>query len=397
MRILDKYMDFEGKTDLRNLATERQGPCVSIFMPTREFGANLQAELLRLQQLLDQAVVELVAQGLSLAKAQEMLAPTRSHMENSQHFLQKRSAGLAIFLAPGTSLVYHLPLVVKEIVKVGEHFYLEPLFSWLSGDGKFYLLALSQNQVKFFRGTRSTLEPVALPDVPHSWAEVQPYSEAESMRQVHSGGSSGLGSRHPAPVYTGQGSTGDEKLIKQEIAQFLQQVDRAVNQVLAGQTAPLLVAGVDMLRGLYKEITHYHYLLPDPISGNPDHVSVEALQARAWNIVAPLFQQSRQQAILLYRQLAGTQVGRTTRTLRLALLSAYEQRIDTLFVAADAQQSGTFDPATRVIEIDEQPQVGDEDLINLAAIYTLRNHGIVYVVEPGELPDAAPMAAILRY
>lgn len=42
----------------------------------------------------------------------------------------------------------------------------------------------------------------------------------------------------------------------------------------------------------------------------------------------------------------------------------------------------------------EEP--GDEDLLNAAAIQTLLNGGTVYAVEPEQVPDTAPLAAIFR-
>jgi hypothetical protein len=40
---------------------------------------------------------------------------------------------------------------------------------------------------------------------------------------------------------------------------------------------------------------------------------------------------------------------------------------------------------------------GDEDLLDLAAMYTLLRRGTVYAVAPEQMPDRTPAAAILRY
>jgi hypothetical protein len=43
------------------------------------------------------------------------------------------------------------------------------------------------------------------------------------------------------------------------------------------------------------------------------------------------------------------------------------------------------------------PELGDEDLLNVAAVKTLLTGGTVYAVPPDEMPDAASVAAVLRY
>ena len=42
-------------------------------------------------------------------------------------------------------------------------------------------------------------------------------------------------------------------------------------------------------------------------------------------------------------------------------------------------------------------KIGDEDLLESAAIQTLLNGGTVHTVEPEKIPDAGPLAAVFRY
>ncbi|WP_206602860.1 hypothetical protein [Leptolyngbya ohadii] len=54
-------------------------------------------------------------------------------------------------------------------------------------------------------------------------------------------------------------------------------------------------------------------------------------------------------------------------------------------------------PVFRFIAIHPQPEIGDENLLDLAALHTLINGGTVYAGEPGSVPDDQPLAAVLRY
>jgi hypothetical protein len=45
----------------------------------------------------------------------------------------------------------------------------------------------------------------------------------------------------------------------------------------------------------------------------------------------------------------------------------------------------------------EEAELGDQDLLDFAAVHTLLNGGTVYAVEPGRVPDGALLVAIFRY
>jgi len=398
MRIADKQMDLFGKVALQSLLIEQATPCVSIFMPTFDpSDVDHQSAALRLTQLLELAEARLVAGGMHRGEAREMLAPGYALDQHDPHFWQYQSDGLALFLTPNQFVSYRLPLVFASQVVVDKHFYVTPLLPLLSGDGTFYLLALSQNHVRLFQGSRYTMQQIALDHAPHSLAEAQRYDQVEPVRQVHTVGSGATGGRYATAVFTGQGSAADEKLVKKAIEQFLRQVDRAVREVLVGQSAPLLVASVDMLRGLYHEVSDYSFLLDVHMDGNPDRLSTDELHARAWELIAPSFQMNRYLALEHFQQLVGQGDTHAVHTLRQVVLDAYEKRIDTLFVVEGAETWGSFDPATLAISIDYAAQNNSEALLNLAAIYTLRNRGIVYTVRANELPNQVQTAAILRY
>jgi hypothetical protein len=111
--------------------------------------------------------------------------------------------------------------------------------------------------------------------------------------------------------------------------------------------------------------------------------------------VQPHFQLAQQGAADQYRQLVGT--GRASGDISAIVTAAYDGRIATLFVAITVQQWGIFRSESREVEVHQEAAAGDEDLLDVAATYTLLRRGTVYAVAPEYLPDATPAAAILRY
>ena len=109
----------------------------------------------------------------------------------------------------------------------------------------------------------------------------------------------------------------------------------------------------------------------------------------------PLFLRQQSEAIAEYQRLAGT--GRTSNALQEVVAAAYHGRVGSLFVAIGTQCWGSFSPGTDAVQVSKDLRPGDEDLLNLATIHTLANAGAVHALRPEQLPDNAPLAAVLRY
>jgi len=336
----------------------------------------------------------LLAGGLRPQQAQELLAPVQQLLADYD-FWQHQSAGLALFVAPTMFRLYRLPLAFEELVVVAQRFHIKPLLQLLSSDGLFYVLALSQNQVRLLECTRYSVMEVDLPHVPQSRNEALKYDVVERQLQFHTRtqpfAAPGMGQRDA--MFHGHGVGIDDT--KDRIVEFFRQVDHGLSEVLEHKQAPLVLAGVEYLLPLYKEVTTYTYVVQSSVTGNPEGLRAEMLQERAWTLVEPLFRKDLEDAVARYRRYAGT--GLALSDLKEVILAAYHGRVETLFVACNMQQWGTFDPETQDIQVAPEAAPEHEDLLDCAALYTFLNSGTVYAAPPDQLPDAAPLAAVLRY
>ena len=77
--------------------------------------------------------------------------------------------------------------------------------------------------------------------------------------------------------------------------------------------------------------------------------------------------------------------------------ASHAGKIENLFVTVGLQKWGKFDPQADEVTISSERKSDDESLQNLAAINTLKKGGTVYVVNPEEAPDKAPLCATYRY
>lgn len=324
-----------------------------------------------------------------------LLEPVRGLLENELFWLHPDD-GLAVFRSAELFRTYWLPGRFKEQAVVARHFYLKPLLPFLIDDGRFYLLALSHNHVRLIEGTRYSASEVALPEaVPRSLAEAMRYDESDNELQYHSSSSGavvGKGGRR-ATAFHGQGVGIDDE--KERLLRYFQQIDRGLHAKLVDERAPLVLAAVAYLFPLYREANTYPRLLEEGVPGNPDRLSLETLHKRAWTIVGPFFSQTRQEAAARYREYAAT--GRASHAVREIVPAAYDGRVESLFLEAEQEQWGAFNPAARLLHVHRQARFNDDDLLDVAATQTLLHGGSVYVVQRVDMPDEEPFAAVLRY
>jgi hypothetical protein len=384
-------MDILNREQIQALSEPREGPCVSIYLPTHRKSREIEQDPIRLKNLLAEAETQLVDSGLRSPLAQQMLNPAVELLDDYD-FWQHQSYGLALFLADDFLLGYRLPFHFQELVIVTDRFHIKPLMPVLSGDGRFYVLALSQNSVRLLHGTRFSISEVEVEDIPESLAEALWADDAERQLQHHTS-TSANSTRGGRMMFHGHGVVKDDK--KDNILRYFQQIDRGLQDVLGDDSAPLLLAGVDYLLPIYREANSYRSLLKDSIEGNPEELSEKELHHHAWELVEPVFQIALQGARARYAELTSTD--RASKDLRTIVAAAYYGRVDTLFVALGAHQWGVFDPSSNTVLFHADAAPGRHDLLDAAAVETLVHGGTVYAVEPDRIPEDTPAAAIFRW
>lgn len=395
-------MDVLNIHDLEDLLNSSDTPCVSIYLPTHRAGSEIQQDSIRLKNLLNEAEERLTAVGLRGREAKELLEPAQA-LVLSDLFWKRQSDGLAVFLSAGLFRYYRLPVDFDTLMVVADRFHVKPLLPVLSDGGRFYILALSQSEIRLLQGTRYSVSQVELEDVPHSLIEALRWNDPEKRFQFHTttrtpGGervAPAIKSARPA-IFHGHGvASADDP--KDYILRYFHRIDEGLSEVLEGAQAPLVVAGVEYLHPIYWQANTYPLLVEEGIAGNPEELSAQELHQRAWRILEPSFKESQQEWTARYMQLAGSGSELAANRIEQVVSASYYARVETLFVALDVQRWGTFDPDTNEVQVRDDPLPGDEDLLDFAAVHTLLNGGTVYTVNLEKMPDGVPLAAVLRY
>jgi hypothetical protein len=313
----------------------------------------------------------------------------------NRDFWQHQGDGLAIFLSNDSHKVYRLPVEFEELVMTGTSFHIKPLLPCLGRGVKFYVLAISMNNVRLLQGDADTIHELKL-DFPTNMEEALRLEDGERSFNMLTGsprsgeGRVGAGSLH------GHGVDDDEK---KDILRFFQSVNQGLNDLLdtSQKNIPMVLAGVDYLLPIYREASSYQNLLEDTIQGNPDREDLKQLHEKAWKIVKPIFEESQKKAFEKYQQLHGQGSDLATNDIKAVVKAATFGQVETLFVPLGPQKWGRYDAEKNKVLLAKEPGSNNEDLFDFAASQTILNSGQVFGVPPEQMPGNGEIAAILRY
>ncbi len=379
-------MDVLTHQDLEVLMAERPGPCVSVYLPTHPVGRGTTPEdPATFKSMVTEAARALADRGLRRPDIDALLEPVLA-LDNN-HFWSHQDAGLAVFAAPGFMREYRLPASFPTGSLVADRFHLKPMLPLVAGE-RCLVLALSQGDIRLLGADRFGVRPVKLRAVPTSLEEALQFDDPE--KQLQSRQSGVVGGGRQAASFHGHGAGLDEK---DRITRYLRKVDQGLHEVLRHERSPMVLAGVDYLLSIYRSVATYQPLMDDAIEGNPEQISDRDLAERARTITDPWFSAQRDAAAAEYAGVADTD--RASDRLDEVVTASLAGRVATLFVPIGVKRWGRM--VDRQVVEHDQPESGDIDLLDEAALATWKTDGRVYAVQPEQMPAATDVAAIFRY
>ncbi len=387
---------FERK-DFERLAKVDQDPSVSIYIPTHQSGMEtlMGQDAKLLKDKIHEARDWLIKKGYDKKEADDYLQKAYDLVEDNS-FWRHQFDGLAVFLSNNFFEYYRVPLSFDELVTVNQKFDLKPLLPLLSENDRFYLLTLSQQSVRLYEGNVTSLREVDISEkAPQSFEEALGKDETEDELQHHAMPPSGSGGA-TQPVYHSHRSEAQEK--QRELRKFFSRIDEGLQEVLPSDPndrTPLVIAGVDYLLPIYREVNSYKYLLPEGIQGNQDHEVLDRLHEKAWHIISNHFDDDVQKTKERFNRVYGA--GKASEIIDDIIVNAQSGLVDTLFLERGVDFWGKVDLSQNKIEKHKHYEDGDECLLNLSAVNTILTGGQVYLLDRDDLPVTnSPAAAILR-
>ena len=391
-------MDLFNREELTRLVDLQDGTCISVYMPTHRFRSDWSQNTTRLKNLLRDARNQLRDQEVRETDIDQLLGDARRLLDRPG-FWRELSEGLAVFITTEASEFYRLPLSFEEIAIVEDQFHLKPLFPLIAANDRYYLLALSQNDVRLYQGTDQAISEVEAAEIPADIVSaIQRYEEPpEQGVQMHTQGASQNGDADQR--HHGHGSSEDQsREPKDQLKRFFREIDESVSGYIGGEDVPLVLAGVSEYLPLYQGVNSYSNLVEDDIvAGNPEHLDMKELHNEAWDIVESVLQDRQREEMDRFRETYHQNGGLASSDFHEILPACAYGRVDTLFVPVGQYRWGRFDPETNTVEVHDSQQPGDGDLLNYAAVSAYMNGARVHALQPANMPGGRSVAATFRY
>jgi hypothetical protein len=363
---------------LRKLA-QAEGPCITIVLR-----ADAQSDL-RTQF---KHAVQKVESKLDARGRKALLAPLL--VETEPVPVAQRSIGSMVVLRNAEIFVrFFTPVPLTETVEAGDCFQVRRLLPVLEAGKEFYLLALSQNRTRLLLCSGSISNEVALPaGTPTSLADAMQTKQPDHMLDNRSSGGPSNGAMKGVMF----GTSSDREHKYEDLLQYFHAVDKGVHALLHGLSVPLVAVAVEHELALYRKANTYPHLVEPGVFGSPDGMKGGEMHKRATALVQSRLDGRVQHALDEFDKWVGT--GHATASAKEIVKAAHEGRVSHLFLQDEAEYLGSFDDVRQKVKRHEDEPL---DLLNDAAIQTIRHGGNVSVLTAGKMPNGVGVWAVLRY
>jgi hypothetical protein len=389
------HIDIPTLAEFKALAQIKGETCVSLYLPTSPLGGSARTNRTAFKDIAKEALSQLKEAGTDKKKI-SVFEERFEHLAGAEHDVQDddkirklqrakpdpvesfwhyQANGLAVLATPSMMRTFRLPNRPRSLAEVADRFHLTPLIRAMTSPHDVFVLALAEESVRLIHAFANfPPERLQIPELPRN-AE-----EATRRPSVHV----------RAPRGRLQNLEGEKVLLHQ----YARKVDQAVRSALAGQDKPLVLAAAQPLASIFRSVNTYPRLAAETIEGNPDLKTDAELEDVAIPILDRLYSHELKAVIALYDELKPR---RATTDVSYAAHAATAGVIDQLLVDLDAVIPGLVSDIDGSVTYSASDDAETYSVVDEVARRALCTGARVLGARKEEMPERAPLAAILRY
>jgi hypothetical protein len=389
------HIDIPTLAEFKHLAQIKGEICVSLYLPTSPLGEDARVNRVAFKDIAKEALSQLKEAGADKkdivafeARFEQLAGPEhdvqdedkirklqRAKPDPIEQFWRYQASGLGVLATSGMMQTFRLPNRPKPLAEVADRFHLTPLIRAMTSPHDVFVLALAEESVRLIHAFANfPPQRLQVPDLPGS-AE-----EATRRPSFHV----------RAPRRRLQNLEGEKVLLQQ----YVRKVEHAIHAVLAGQSAPLVLAAEEPLASMFRAANTYPRLAAEMIEGNPDTLTDAELEEAAIPILDRLYSRELKAVIARYYELKPR---RATTDVSYAAHAATAGAIEQLLVDLDAVIPGLVSDIDGSVIYSASDDAETYSVVDEVARRALYTGARVMGARKDELPDRAPLTAILRY
>ncbi len=369
---------------IRKLIRKNGQHKVTITMPTEKIGETRQQNPIRFKNLLSDASGQLMQRGMKEHEAAAYLKPARELL-GQPLFWSNMEHGMVVFIADDYFEVFKLPYEIKDMVYVNQNFRITPLLPMIGTNGSFCVLAISQENMRLLRCTRTSeanITPEEIPVTITGWLDEFP----QPHLQFHTG------TERDAARFFGHGASETDR--KEILEQYFREVEKGVTQAVKQINDPLLLAGLKTNISIYKKVNNYNRLLENVIERNPDDLTDAQLRDHGWDVIRDFFLKDLYQSVDVYQDSPSERISNDASEI---ITNTVMGKSAAIFIKKDLVRWGKYDDENHKVLYRNEPGNDDVDLMNWLSIKGLETGSSVYILPQEEMPDHSEVAALFRF
>ncbi len=270
--------------------------------------------------------------------------------------ITEKNAGIAFFHCQEFTGFVEVPKKIDDSFFISKSFHLKPIFSWLQSEFEFYLLGLSKNQIKLFKGGVTGLALVK------KWS----YSDNVEFEKKFDNWDN-----------------------------FFRRTENELDKIFSQDRTPVVLAGLKEHISFYKKINKDPDLVMMSITGSINGKSIEELNLHAKSILNDIFESNKKTIINQFKELKT--IKKATDELTLVVQNALKGKIKILGIAEDRYLWGKIDVKEGSIDLSrEGAEFFNDDLLDDLAELVLAKGGKIISLKQMEMPTKNPIFAILN-
>jgi hypothetical protein len=389
------HIDIPTLAEFKALAQVKGETCVSLYLPTSPLGDNAKLNRTAFKDIAKEALSQLKEAGADKKKI-AVFEGQFEHLAGPEHDVQDEDKirklqrakpnpiesfwyyqgnGLAVLATVGKMRMFRLPDRPKPLAEVADRFHLTPLIRAMTSPHDVFVLALAEESVRLV----------------HAFVNFPP----ERLQVANLPSNAEEATRRPsfhvrAPRRRLQNLEGEKVLLHQ----YVKKVEHAISSVLAGRNAPLVLAAEEPLASMFRSVNTHPRLADEMIEGNPGLTTDAELEEAAIPILDRLYSRELKAVIALYDELKPR---RATTDVSYAAHAATAGAVEQLLVDLDAVIPGLVSDIDGSVTYSASDDAETYSVVDEVARRALYTGARVMGARKEELPDRAPLTAILRY
>lgn len=353
--------DNDVSSEIRDMVKEKGSTCVSIIVPTHRLGQDRQGDFKEVQRAI------LVAKQSGLKEEEKILSGIDDLFEQIDFNRNKEAIG--IFVSSHIKKLVKFPFPVTKKIIVNKLFHLHDLLYLENYSTPYYLVEISEKEIRLFRGLIDHLEEIKDEEFPKEITDDYEYSKPSQS-------SSNAGYTHV------KGFEKDKSEVQHlRLKKIFRETDKCLVKYLATEDTPLLLCAPEREISLFKSATKHLDNIAGLITNNQQRTSMRDMEVSAWDQLKSFTDQQKLKLVDEFKEKIGA--GLAVYGMEAVWKAAKEGK--GLSMLVEKEYNGSAITPQEVDTVDEIMST------------VLEKNGKIIIVEKDALKDFKRIALINRY